>query len=687
MAQSRRIAVIMFTDIVGYTALMGKDERVALTLLHKNRELHQRLLGQFNGHLLKELGDGMLCSFETTTDAVYCAGMLMQDLKEVNGLQLRIGIHLGEVVVEGNDLYGNGVNIASRIEGIASKGQLLVSEAVYKNIRNKSEIKTTFVGEHMLKNVEEPVRVYSVQVEKIPESYSQTVSASRRIKSKYVSWTFISILVALSMLLYLIIKKPSIASNDQPGVNSILVLPFTNMSDDKAQEYFCDAMTDQINTNLASVQGLQVIGQSSAKQFKDTKLSIREIAHDFGVDFILKSGVQKIGDNMRLNAQLMNADGIQLWAETLDRTAPTESMFAMQDELSSYIVTTISEELEFKLEHDTRPTSTEAYDKFMEAKYIAINEYFWNKPDSVVYMRAYKLYEKAIELDTNFAEAYAGLADLIDARIFNYELGLLGAPDEELYRLREEYTDHAYQLDSNSAFTNYMKATFLVKTSGPLEDEFYHFKKAVQLDPKDPYYYLCLAIPFYKSGLFDQAIKCLDKGIQLDPLEPRQYAFYGGCLMLKGDTEEGIEMFEKCRELNKNGYQDFGVFPYVLTLSINGELEKARQYIQGRKKAGFAMYNIEDLYYAATGEKDKIEMMDNWEVKAILNEWEYIFDKWERSFISPTEPNWSTVIQRYKSLSHPLYDPIRDDARFVKYANKEKEIYDSLVKRFGTLPF
>jgi len=163
MAQTRQLAAIMFTDIVGYTALMGKDEDLALALLRKNKETHQKLLRKYNGKWLKEMGDGILARFQTISDAVYCAGDILEEVEGIDFLNLRIGIHLGEITIQGEEIYGDGVNIASRIEGIADSGQLLVSGIIYSNIKNKSEIETTFLGEKELKNVDEPIKVYAVR--------------------------------------------------------------------------------------------------------------------------------------------------------------------------------------------------------------------------------------------------------------------------------------------------------------------------------------------------------------------------------------------------------------------------------------------------------------------------------------------------------------------------------------------
>src|SRR6266487_4907704 len=235
MSQSRQLAAIMFTDIVGYTALMGDDEQKAFELLEKNRELQKPIIEQFNGRWIKELGDGVLASFNTVSDAVHAA-IKIQDACKVSGLfLLSIGIHLGEVVFENNDVFGDGVNIASRIQASATPGTIYISESVQKNVSNKKDITTRFVREENLKNVKETVRIYQVFPENIqPAGYIHSTLHS--------------------------------AANINGG-KSVAVLPFVNMSNDPEQEYFCDGISEEIINSLAQLENLRVIARTSAFSF------------------------------------------------------------------------------------------------------------------------------------------------------------------------------------------------------------------------------------------------------------------------------------------------------------------------------------------------------------------------------------------------------------------------------------
>ena len=233
MSSSRQLAAIMFTDIVGYTSLMGIDEDRAFDILNKNRQIQKPLIKQFNGNWVKELGDGVLASFTNVSDAVTCAIRIQQNCLDVPDLKLRIGIHLGEVVFENNDVFGDGVNIASRIQALAPVGAIWISEAVHSNVINKREITSRFIKEQTLKNVSEAVRIYEVEindvgVNKQPQSHS---SARQNIPSPKI-----------------------------PG-KSIAVLPFLNMSNDPEQEYFSEGMAEEILNSLAHLQDLKVAGR------------------------------------------------------------------------------------------------------------------------------------------------------------------------------------------------------------------------------------------------------------------------------------------------------------------------------------------------------------------------------------------------------------------------------------------
>jgi class 3 adenylate cyclase len=313
MAQSRRLAAIMFTDIVGYTALMGKDEQKAFELLRSNRDIQKSLIKHYNGTWIKELGDGVLASFHTVTDAVFCAAAIHQACTTVEGLKLRIGIHLGEVIFENNDVFGDGVNIASRLQAMASIGSTWVSEAVYKNLVNKKEITSQFIKEEHLKNVTEPVKVYEITVKEIPrflpeniKTYKQQSRTGSPLKKTTLIISAFILLIVLGVSYFIFIKKPPPqveAGSATPG-KSIAVLPFVNMSNDPTQEYFSDGITEDIIIQVSKISDLKVI-PAAVMQYKSTKNGEGD-CEELKVATILE-GYSRTGNRVRVVAQLINA--------------------------------------------------------------------------------------------------------------------------------------------------------------------------------------------------------------------------------------------------------------------------------------------------------------------------------------------------------------------------------------------
>jgi len=286
MPQSRQLAAIMFTDIVGYTALMGNDEQKALDILNRNRALHKPVIEKNHGRWIKELGDGVMASFNTVSDAVNSAIQILDGSKAANEFQLRIGIHLGEVIFEDNDVFGDGVNIAARIQSAASPGTIYVSESVFNNISNKQGIDAKFVKQETLKNVREPVRMYEIHSS---NSKNSTPAASKSQPSKSAE-------------------------------KSIAVLPFVNMSNDAEQDYFCDGISEEIINALTQLDKLRVIARTSAFAFKGKNIDVREIGKSLGAGTLLEGSVRKAGKRVRITTQLVKtSDGSHIWSDRYDR--------------------------------------------------------------------------------------------------------------------------------------------------------------------------------------------------------------------------------------------------------------------------------------------------------------------------------------------------------------------------------
>ncbi len=419
MSQSRQLAAIMFTDIVGYTALMEEDEQLAFELLKKNRSVQRPIVEKHHGKWLKEIGDGVLASFSTISDAVYAAGEIQKRCENESDLKLRIGIHVGEVRVEGEDIFGSGVNIASRLEPLAPVGGILVSGAVYKNIHNKKGINTTFIGEKELKGVREPVKIYQVKIDdkafinREEEILEQAGSGSSRLKTEN-SIAYSIGLVVLVLISYLVYnglgKSGSPDSSDlQPLDKSIVVLPFDNISNDPNQEYFVVGMMEEIINHLVKINDLKVVPRSTAMTYQGSTKTNKQIAEELGVATILQGGVRKDGSRLRISVQLINgATDEHIWSESYERNLI--DVFAIQSDVAQNIVSSLQAEIqpEVQLRIESQPTTDlDAYDYYLRG-----NESYWSSWAKFEVQKIYEsieYYEKAIEIDENFSLGFTGL--------------------------------------------------------------------------------------------------------------------------------------------------------------------------------------------------------------------------------------------------------------------------------------
>src|SRR5712691_6791202 len=396
---TRELAAIMFSDIAGYTAIMGRDERKALRALDDHRDLLRTILPRFNGRLVGEIGDGTLSSFHSALDAVNCARAAQAALQDDPSLKLRIGIHLGD-----------GVNVASRIHALASPGAICISANVYDEIRNKPEFQVKDLGEQKFKNVERPMRVYSLAASapSVPLSAAQPRVGRRAILAGVGA-------LLLAAVAYGVAKwrlpAPSIPAT-QPAtarvIRSIAVLPLDNYSRDPNQEYFADGMTDELITDLAKISALRVISRGSVMQYKGAhRPPTPEIAKALNVDAVVEGSVVRIGDRVRISAQLIDALADKhLWAKSYERNS--RDVLALQDELASAIARQINIELtpdeqaRFAKAHPVKPEAHEAYLK---------GRYYLSSYTQAGVKKAIDQFELAIKADPSFALPYTGLAD------------------------------------------------------------------------------------------------------------------------------------------------------------------------------------------------------------------------------------------------------------------------------------
>lgn len=619
MSQTRHLAAIMFTDIVGYTALMGKDEQQAFELLNKNRQIHKPIIEQYNGRWIKELGDGVMASFNTVSDAVNAAIKIQEGCNAANEYKLRIGIHLGEVVFENDDVFGDGVNIAARIQAIASPGGIFISEAVYNNVSNKKDIDTEFVKVEQLKNVKEPIRIYQVKIEGVeilkPVGLDSKKSIARKIFGNKRTALFTLVFGVIAIAAYFIynnsqkITKGDIRSDAANKIDrSIAVLPFVNMSSDKDQEYFSDGLSEELINLLAKIPELKVIGRTSSFSFKGKNEDLRSIAEKLGVSTILEGSVRKDGNKIRVTAQLIKAvDGSHLWSETYDRDL--EGIFKLQDEIAEAVV----KQLKLKLLQTpgTIAGNIEAYNLILQGNY------FYDKLDKDNVAKAVDFYTQALAIDSTDARAWVKLSNAYSRQAWqNYidrKTGRKKALDASL---------KAIALDKNLAEAYSELGDIQLYQDFDWKGAEETYRKALILMPENPDVLYSLGGGLYFAlGRWEDAILIMKKCVELDPLKPITHLNLGNILTYAGRPAEAIASFKKVLELNPQFQRAH--FYMGRNYLLEGKTEIALQEMQQENMDVFRNFGLALAYHALGRKKEADEAMKNF-IEKFQNEWNYL---------------------------------------------------------------
>ena len=471
---SHQLAAILFADIVNYTAMMQEDENTALEKITRFRHVIDIIVEELEGKIIQYYGDGCLVLFNSATDAVEFAKLLQTDFNEEPKVPVRIGIHMGDVLIRDGNVFGDVVNIASRIQALSPPGGIYVSEMVYRNIANKKGMDSVFIKEEVLKNVKTPVRIYEVLTE-----YSKTVYHTG-------------------------LNDEQVAIDE----NSIAVLPFVNMSSDKEQEYFSDGLTEDIITQLSKIKSFKVISRTSVTQYKTTPKTIREIGKELGVATILEGSVQRSLKQVRITAQLINAvTDEHLWSESYDR--PVDDIFTIQREVALAIAAVLNTTLTKKESQqlDYVPTvNLQAYDFYMRGKFLVEKR---NKTDLLV---ARELFQQAVTKDRTFADAYSGLATTYLLSSFRgYE-----DPVRMLW-LAKKNIDTALGLDPSSGEIQATLGYWYHQTFDWHAAEI-TYRRAIDLNANQANVYLWLGILLEAKEEKEEALKIYARGTELNPM-------------------------------------------------------------------------------------------------------------------------------------------------------------------------
>ena len=564
----RQLAAIMFVDMAGYTALMQENEQLAKAKQKHLKEVLESTVKNYNGKILQYYGDGSLSIFSSAIDGVNGAIDIQKQLQQEPKVDLRIGLHTGDISIEDETIYGDGVNLASRIESLAVPGSIFISEKVADEVKNQQDISLRELGYFELKNVKLPVRIFAVS------NQGLIVPSRDELKGK-----------------------------TKPPANRLAVLPFVNLSGDPENEYFSDGITEELLNSLTKVEGLQVTSRTSAFAFKGKLDDIREIGVKLNVDKILEGSVRKASNRVRITAQLINAaDGYNVWSENYDRDLT--DIFQVQDEISNIIANRLRENLSLasKNEHLVKASTKNinAYTLYLKGLH------YWNKLTPADTYKAIECFEQAIDLEPDYAQAYAMAA------IAYSNLGATGQlKPEKAFGLANQYSDKALQMDNTIAESHIAKARIYLFYEKKWEAAYEVLQKALQLNPAAIDTYRLLGYFYIVVGKKDEAIKILEKALEIDPLSTvinnylgEAYAMAwrfddtyriaekqleinpvmrlaieakGWCVGMKGDWKKALDFFKEVHRLANHPLK--GIAPMGYAYGKLGEKEKAMEII------------------------------------------------------------------------------------------------------------
>jgi adenylate cyclase len=533
----RKLTAMLSADVKGYSRLMREDEVATIETLKAYREVMASLIKQHRGRVVDSPGDNVLAEFASVVDAVACAVEVQKDLQARNAelpesrrMEFRIGINLGDVIKEGRRIYGDGVNIAARIEGLAKPGSICLSGTAYDQVENKLPLAFEYLGEQSVKNINKPIRVYRVDMERTKAD----AEVSRELPL--------------------------------PGRPSIAVLPFANMSGDPEQGYFSDGITEEIITGLSKIPRLFVTARHSSFAYKDQPVKVRQIGRELGVHYVLEGSVRKAGDRVRVSAQLIDVmTDKHIWAERYDREL--KDIFAIQDEITMNIMIALQVKLTDGEQAALRAKGTENLEAYL--KYLQAMEYFReaSKEGNVLARQAY---QEAIALAPEYASAYAGLALTY---LLDLWLGWSADPAKSL-ELAMQYAQKCLALDETLSDAHAtLGLVHLVMRQW--EKAIEACELAVSLNPNAADNIGMLAMALRTVGRVEEALAMLEKAIRLNPMPPDWLLHeFGSCYRLMGRYDEAIAALR--RVLDRNPDYLNSRLNLIATYVMSGKEEAAR---------------------------------------------------------------------------------------------------------------
>jgi adenylate cyclase len=510
----RKLAAVMFTDIVGYTLLSQKDESLALELLEEHRKIVRPILAKHGGIEIKTMGDAFLVEFSSALGAVRCGLDIQQAIGEMNSeksqgkrIRLRIGIHLGDVIHSAGDIYGDAVNVASRIQPLAEPGGICVTEQVYVHIRNKLEIRMTSLGRRDLKNVDQPIEIYKLEIPGMKEGLETKESKAYALDR-----------------------------------SRLAVLPLVNMINESGNEYFADGLTEELTSTISRISSLHVISRTSAAQYRNASKKILDIGRELGVGSVIEGSVRKSSNRVRISVQLIDVQTDEhVWAENYDRQF--EDVFAIQSDIAQRVAGSLMVQLaqgEKKQVERVATKDSEAHNLYFKGRY------FWRQRTGEGLSRAIEFFKRAIEKDPSYALAYSGLADCYTASaVYGHTPVQATLAKQRLASLR------AVDLDSTLAEARNSLAISLAMNNEFSEAE-NEFHRAIELNSNYSTIHHWYAQVLAVLDRQEEAIREAERARELDPLSPTTFMTLGFVHTLAHNPLKAIAELENYRDIDPN---------------------------------------------------------------------------------------------------------------------------------------
>jgi adenylate cyclase len=552
----RKLTAILSADVKGYSRLMGEDEEWTLRTLKAYKDAMGSIVQQHRGRVVDAPGDNVLAEFASVVDAVQCAVEIQQVLRAKNAvlpesrrMEFRIGINLGDVIEEGDSIYGDGVNIAARLEGLADAGGICISGSAYEQIENKLPLKYEYLGEHEVKNIAKPVRVYRAQIE-LGEPSKVKVKVERK-NLKFIAIAAVVVVIIAVAALWQFVWRPSHPISEKadlkkmafslPDKPSIAVLPFANMSEDPKKEFFSDGLTEEIITALSKTPRIFVIARNSTFTYKGKSISVKQVAEDLGIRYVLEGSVRWVGDKVRITAQLIDAlTGNHLWAERYDRDL--KDIFALQDEITLKIITALQVKLTSWEQARMIGKGTQNLNAYL--KTLQAYEQFvrMNKQGSIM---AKQLAKEAIDMDPKYALPYSVMA-------YGHMLDLwfrFSESPEESMKLAVESAQKALALDDSDPLVHTCFSSLYIMQRQH-DKAIVSAERALELSPSGARAYHSLGSALWFACRFSEAVQHFEQAIRLDPF-PSSVAMrsLGNAYRMVGRYEEAIVQYKKALKL------------------------------------------------------------------------------------------------------------------------------------------